>query len=95
MYETHGIDLTQVLAATQTTVTPTTAQAAPVVQQEKPPKKKIPNLVKISDVLNVRKQLPQENYGNYCLTEMLLLIFFIIFFSLKICFGKLFVLVFL
>lgn len=56
MYETHGIDLTQVFAAAQ-------QPPPPPQQQEKPPKKKIPELVKISDVMNVRKQLPQENYG--------------------------------
>lgn len=68
MYETHGIDLAQVFAA---------AQAS---QYEKPsPKKKIPNLVKISDVLSARKQLPQENYGWYFFLHITILHTYIIF----------------
>lgn len=61
MYETHGIDLAQVFASTQT--------------QQPSPKKKIPELVKISDVLQVRKQLPQENYGRsvkFCKAQFVL-----------------------
>lgn len=58
MYETHGIDLAQVFAAAQSQV----VQVVPHVDKPSP-KKKLPELVKISDVLNVRKQLPQEIYG--------------------------------
>lgn len=62
MYETHGIDLAQVFAAAQ--------------PPQPSPKKKIPELVKISDVISARKQLPQENYGKsikyrFCMWKLL------------------------
>lgn len=72
MYETHGIDLAQVFAASQ--------------PSSSTPKKKIPELVKISDVMGAKKPLPQENYGNLFIFYIILSEVYIIFIIIQMFF---------